>query len=145
MQWSERYDGNHKPSYDNISEFIGNDLWNELNLYLQEAYNIQPNVTYSKCSAQKGWNIKYRKGGKSLCTLYPMQGYFIALVVIGAKEMAEADLLLPLCSQYTQNLYQQTEFSLGGKWMMVNVTKADILHDVKKLIGLRVKPNRFIS
>ncbi|WP_423245054.1 DUF3788 family protein [Heliorestis acidaminivorans] len=26
-------------------------------------------MTYSKCSAQPGWNVKYKKSGKSLCTL----------------------------------------------------------------------------
>lgn len=30
--------------------------------------------------------MKYRKSGRSLCTLYPMDGHFVALVVIGEHE-----------------------------------------------------------
>jgi hypothetical protein len=38
--------------------------------------------------------VKYQNSGKSLCTLYPMEGYFIALVVIGAKEEEEVEMAL---------------------------------------------------
>jgi len=31
---------------------------------------------------QKGWNVKYQKSGKSLCTLYPEQDSFTVLIVI---------------------------------------------------------------
>ncbi|KAB2952754.1 DUF3788 family protein [Heliorestis acidaminivorans] len=36
---------------------------------MEEAYQAKPHITYSKCSAQPGWNVKYKKSGKSLCTL----------------------------------------------------------------------------
>jgi len=87
MVWSDQYDSVHQPTDENIREFIDNNLWQELNSYLQETYNTVPKMTYSRCSMQRGWNIKYQKSGKSLCTLYPMQGYFIALVVIGMCEI----------------------------------------------------------
>ena len=138
MDWSGRYGADSRPTAEDISEFIHNDLWREMNDFLQQAYGVQPQTAYSSCSAQRGWNIKYKKGGKSLCTLYPMDGYFIALVVIGAKETAEAELLMPLCSGYTQKLYEQTVFSTGGRWLMMNVTDGKILEDAKNLIKIRV-------
>lgn len=139
MVWSEQYDSARQPTEENIREFINNDLWQELNIYLQETYDTLPQTTYSGCSMQKGWNVKYRKKGKSLCTLYPMQGYFIALVVIGVREMNEAELLMPLCSEYTQNLFEQTVSGYGGKWLMIEVKNRDILNNVKNLIGLRIR------
>ena len=138
MDWSGRYGADNRPTAEDISEFIHNDLWREMNDFLQQAYGVRPQTAYSSCSAQRGWNIKYKKGGKSLCTLYPMDGYFIALVVIGAKETAEAELLMPLCSGYTQKLYEQTVFSTGGRWLMMNVTDEKILEDAKNLIKIRV-------
>jgi hypothetical protein len=140
MAWSELYDSDNQPTYEDIENFIGNDLWKELNAYLQQAYPVQPNMTYSPCTAQPGWNVKYKKSGKSLCTLYPMHGFFIALVVMGNKEMPEADLLIPFCSEYTQKLYQEVPFSAGGKWLMIHITDSNILSDVKNLIALRVRP-----
>lgn len=75
-----------------------------------------------------------------MCTLYPMDGYFIALVVVGKKEVTEAEFMLPTFSQYTQDLYNKTDFYIGGKWLMMHVTDIEILEDIKRLIRIRVKP-----
>lgn len=144
MEWSELYHSENQPTDKEICGFIGNDLWRELNAYLQETYSIQPKMTYSNCSMDKGiwkgWNVKFQKSGKALCTLYPKHGFFNVLVVIGAKEMTEAELLVPFCCEYTQNLFNETETHMGGKWLMMCVMDANILEDVKKLVALRVSP-----
>jgi len=141
MQWSELFDEAHEPLDNQIKEFVDNPLWDELADYLQQTYNVEPKLFYSGCSMQKGfwrgWNVKYKKSGKSLCTLYPKQGYFIALIAVGAKEITEAEFLIPLCDEYTQNLYSQTEFGTVGKSLPVAVTNENILCDVKNLIALR--------
>jgi hypothetical protein len=69
-----------------------------------------------------------------------MNGYFIALIVIGNKEVPDTELFLPMCSRYVQDLYKKTSFSCGGRWLMINVTDKEILEDVKNLIKIRVKP-----
>jgi AraC family transcriptional regulator len=58
--------------------------------------------------AWKGWNVKYRKGGRALCSLYPKQGYFLALVPYEGKSNA------------------------------FEVSSEDVLQDVKNLIALRI-------
>ena len=85
----------------------------------------------------KGWNVKYKKSGKSLCTLYPKQGYFVALINIGDKEAAEADLLIPLCDKYTQDIYRKSKLGFSGKSLVLEVTNDTILRDAKELIALR--------
>jgi AraC-like DNA-binding protein len=117
-------------------------LWDDLAIYLRESYNVQPQLFYSGCSMQdgywKGWNVKYKKSNKALCTLYPKQGYFIALITVGKKEIVEADLLIPLCDEYTQNLYYKTDFGSVGKSLPIEVKNASILYDVKELIAIWV-------
>lgn len=144
MEWSELYHSENQPTDKDIGGFVDNNLWRELNSYLQEAYPIQPKMTYSNCSMDKGiwkgWNVKYQKSGKALCTLYPRHVFFDVLVVIGAKEMTEAELLMPFCCEYTQKLFNETQTHMGGKWLMMCVADADVLEDVKKLIALRVRP-----
>ncbi|WP_024346123.1 DUF3788 domain-containing protein [Lacrimispora indolis] len=137
MQWNELYDNTHPPTDENIQEFINNDLWYNITTYLEDTYRTPPKKAYSGCSMQSGWNIKYQKGGKPLCILYPMKGYFIALVVIGMREMNEAELLMPLCTEYTQILFKQTISGYSGKWLMFDVKSIDILNDVKRMIALR--------
>jgi hypothetical protein len=68
-----------------------------------------------------------------------MQGYFIALIVIGEKEQVETEFILLTCSAYIKELYQKTSSSLGGKWLLLEVKDADVLDDIKKLIQIRMK------
>jgi len=140
--WSELFNGEREPSESHIEEFVNTPLWNEFVGYLQQSYNIKPKLSYSECSMDdgswKGWNVKYKKSGKALCTLYPKRGYFRSLVQIGLREMNEAELLMPLCTEYTQNLFKQTVFGRSGKSLAFDVKNADILNDMKELIALRV-------
>jgi hypothetical protein len=138
--WSELYNQNNQPTLENINDYINSELWIELCSGLETMYTTLPKLEYSKCSMQKGWNIKYKKSSKSLCTLYPMNGYFIALVVIGEKEQAAAEQVIPTCSNYVQKLFSGTVFSAGGKWLMLEIRERSVLEDVMKLIQLRVKP-----
>ncbi len=91
-----------------------------------------------------GWNVKYRKGGKALCSLYPKQGYFAALIAIGEKEKTEAEMLMPHCDAYTRELYAKTKAGATGKSLGVEVTSESILRDVKALIEIRTGVQRVL-
>ena len=100
MDWNALYSKEKSPSLEQVTEYINNSLWTDFNNRIQSTYRVRPCMEHSRCSMQAGWNIKYKKDGKSLCTLYPMQGYFIALVVVGSREFTEAEFLMPQCSDY---------------------------------------------
>ncbi len=138
MNWTERYTRNDQPSLSDIAAFIGNPLWGKLCTYLESSYGVSPRVEYSTCSGAPGWNVKYKKSGRALCTLYPDAGSFIALVTIGRKESTEADLLLGTFSPYVQALYSGVKTYNGARWLMIHVTDEEILSDVRRLIALRV-------
>jgi hypothetical protein len=106
---------------------------------LRESYGVQPSYDYSTCSGQPGWNVKYKKGGRALCTLYPMPGFFIALVTIGAKEETEAELLAPTFTNHVQELMKTAARVMGARWLMIHVTDEQVLDDVKRLIRIRYK------
>ena len=142
MEWIKLYGPDRRPGADEIARYINSPLWDEMNHFLQKNYETHPDYSYSSCSGQPGWNVKYQKAGRSLCTLYPMDGYFIALVVIGAKEQTEAELIMPMCDKYTQQLFSNTAFSMDGRWLMVAVTSETILEDVERLIQIRRKIKR---
>ena len=138
MEWIDLYPNTMQPNDKDISGFIANPLWEKLNEFLKENYSVEPEYSYSRCSAQPGWNIKYKKASKSLCTLYPMDGYFIALIVVGNKELPEVEMILPTCTKHVQDLFNNAD-SVGnmGRWLMINVTDEDILEDVENLIQIR--------
>ena len=142
MQWNERFSSENKPSENQIKEFVDSPLWDDLDDFLKQTYNVKPKVAYSKCSMDngmwKGWNVKYQKSGKSLCTLYPKQGYILSLVPIGPREMNEAELLVTLCTEYTQELFKRSGGLGGGKSLAFVVENETVLQDMKELIALRV-------
>jgi hypothetical protein len=86
---------------------------------------------------QKGWNVKYKKGGRPLCTLYPMAGHFLALVVIGQREELNMPDMLPNLNEETQALYRRTPVSMGSRWLMLRVVDEAALHDLMNLVRLR--------
>ena len=54
--------------------------------------------------------MKYKKSSRALCTLYPDEGQFTALITVGAKEAPEAELLLPWSAQQLRKeLYANCE------------------------------------
>ena len=140
MNWFERYPKSQQPTLEEIANFIASPLWGELCAWAEKTYQIEPKVEHSTCSGAPGWNVKYRKGGRALCTLYPDDGQFIAMVSVGVKEAPEAELLLPTCSDYVRELFARTQTFNGGRWLMIRVTDPAVLEDVKKLVRLRVAP-----
>jgi AraC family transcriptional regulator len=120
-----------------ISAHVHSPLFECLCRHVETEYQSKPVLEYSRCSMQYGWNIKYKKAGRTLCTLYPMEGYFTALVVIGDRERAETELVLPFFTEYLQRLYHETKTGMGQKWLMIDVTDHAVLEDVKQCIAIR--------
>lgn len=139
MNWNEQYPKDCPPDLESISRYIKNPLWEELCEHLEGTYGVAPKVEHSICSGAPGWNLKYKKGGRALCTLYPDQGCFTCLVSIGSKEAIEAELLLGTCTDYLQDLYSKTKPFQGGRWLMIEVTSSERLEEIKALIALRLK------
>lgn len=133
----DKTNGIQKPSMATISAYINNPLFECLCKHLEIEYQSKPVLEYSRCSMQCGWNVKYKKAGRTLCTLYPMEGYYIALIVIGDREMSETEIMLPSFTEYLQQLYKETKTGMGQKWLMINVTDEAVLEDVKQCIAIR--------
>lgn len=142
MNWSQIYPKGSSPDLSAVSDYIHNPLWNELCTHLESSYGVSPTVEYSICSGAPGWNLKYKKSGRALCTLYPAQGFFTCMVSVGSKEAMEVELLLGACTEYLQTLYWRAKPFNGGRWLMIEVTSAEVLEDVKMLIYLRMKKKK---
>ena len=87
-------DINYKPSVDEISKYINNSLFSVFYKYLMNEYKAICTVEYSKDVWLQGWNVKFKKSGKSLCVVYPKDKYFTVLVVVGNKEKESVENLL---------------------------------------------------
>ncbi len=133
---------NESPSMDEIAVFVSNPLWNELCGFIEKTYSVLPQIEYSSCSMKPGWNVKYKKSSRAICTLYPDKGDFTCLLVIGSKEALEVELILASCDPYIIEIYKQTKPFNGGRWLMIDVKTSEILNDLKELICIRTKPKK---
>lgn len=140
MSWNEMFGKENKPDYEAVADYVNCSQWGELCQFIEETYSINPLMDYSKCSAAPGWNIKYKKSGRSLCTLYPNKDYFTCLLCIGRKEAPEAELILHACTPYVQELYKDSGMLNGARWLMIDVTSSEILEDVLELLCIRIHP-----
>ena len=80
--WAQRFPMDRPPSMEELDRYADNPLWPELRRYLKDAYGAEPRTEYSRCGLEPGWNVKFRKGSKSLATVYLRPGYVTAMISI---------------------------------------------------------------
>lgn len=128
----------YKPSIEEIATYIDNPLFENLVTHMDCNYQAIRTVEYSGCSMQPGWNVKFKKAGKSLGVVYPMRHTFMVLVVVGKKEKEAVEALLPQMSEKMQRLYAETQEGNGQRWLMMAVHEPDDFYqDTLELIRIR--------
>ncbi len=115
-----------------------NRLYKKMRTFLASNYDFYPELTFG--GKKYGWGYKYRRKGKTLCVLFPEEGAFTVLVVLGGKgasEFAEDRLKY---NDKTQELFDTTCKYHDGMWLFKRVLCKEDLDDAVSLIGLKKKP-----
>ncbi len=129
------------PTLAEIGDYVRNPVFMQLCSKIKDTYQCSEKIEYSACSMEKGWNVKFKKAGKALCTIYPRENYFTVMVVVGAKEKAAVEEILLLCSAELQCIYHQTREWNGQRWLSSDLEEVDELYyDTLRLIQIRRKP-----
>ena len=137
MTWAERYPAATPPTLEEIGTYVQNPLWQQLCAGLAEDYRAAPRLEYSRCGMEPGWNAKFRRGSKALCTVYFRPGFVTAMVSIAPRDEEAAQAVLSACTEGTRAVYQRTPASKMGRWLMLDVVSPEVLADVQALIRLR--------
>lgn len=131
-------DKQNYPRLEEISEYVANPTFTRFCSEIKDRYNCNEKIEFSSCSLERGWNIKYRKGGKTLCTIYPREQFFTVMVVIGRKEKERVEEILPECTAAIQEIYHRTKEGNGQRWLMIDLEdEGGIYDDIFRLIGIR--------
>ena len=85
-----------------------------------------------------GWNIWYRQSGKTLVSLYPQQGYFVAQIVLG-KDQVEKIFQLKL-GKNVRTVFEQTPQLHDGRWLFVKVKTEKDVKDIQELLQVKKRP-----
>ncbi len=131
-------DRTFSPTLDEIAEAVQNPLFQTFCAKIKETYNVSEKIEYSCCSMEPGWNVKFKKSGRALCTIYPKESYFTVMVAVGRKEKEAVEVLLPDSSEKIQEIYHQTQEWNGQRWLMIDLEDPDdCCEDVFRLIKIR--------
>ncbi len=131
-------DRNICPTLDEIAESIRNPLFREFCSEIKETYSVKEKIEFSSCSWEPGWNLKFKKSGKTLCTIYPREDFFTVLLVVGKKEKEAVEAILPECTAELREIYDQTKEGNGQRWLMVDLEDpGELYQDVLRVIEIR--------
>ena len=113
-------------------------LWSGLTAAMNERYEIEPTLVPAR--GKSGPEVKYRKAGRTLLTLFPREGSFTALAVLGGAETKRA-FELDLGRGVRRVLEEATQYH-DGRWLFVPVKSKRDVRDLVSLIALKRRPDR---
>ena len=134
-------DASHELAYEDILTYMAEPAltwWKTLNTFIQAEYRVKPKITYSNCSMQRGWNVKYHKSGKALCTLYPEQQTFTVMIVV---KLELANIITNMIDRFEpaiMDILASARPFNGTKWLMIPVESEPILKNVQELLVLKL-------
>lgn len=131
----------HEPSNEEIIDFIGEkaeEAWLDIRRYIEDHYDFIPETTFY--GIKYGWTIRYRKSGKTLCSLFPEKGGFTVLITLGKKESEKTLSIQDELSAKIRSLFKETKQLRDGRWLWIRMLTINDTDDVKKLIQIKRKP-----
>jgi hypothetical protein len=134
-------DSKHQPTPEEIRLALGScfPLWERLTTFIKKSYRIEG--TWSTWGpAKTGWNLRYRRKGKSLTALHPQQERILAQIVLG-KAQVERALQLELGEKISRMLQESPQLR-DGRWLFIPVTSESDAKDVEKLLLAKMRPPR---
>ena len=127
-----------RPTLEEIAVYVQNPVFPGFCAELMERYDCREAIEYSACGLEPGWNVKFKKSGKTLCTIYPKESYFTVMVVVGIKEKGRIEEILPGCTAQLQEIYHHTKEGNGQRWLMLPLEDiGDMYGDIFRLIEIR--------
>jgi hypothetical protein len=135
-------DGTHAPIEREIEDFIGEPArgaWVNLTRFLKENYDIEPEMIFDK---KHGWDVRYRKSGKTLVTLTPEKGAVRILVVLGREESEKALSMRNELSPKMFKLIEDAKQLHDGRWLWIRLFQTGDVQDIEKLLPIKRKPKK---
>jgi len=132
-----------KLTEEEMVSFIGEraeEAWLEMRRFIEEHYDFVPETVFY--GAKYGWTVRYRKSGKTLCSLFPEKGGFTVLIVLGRKESEKVLSMRDELNSKIRKLLEDTKQLHDGRWLWIRLLTTDDTDDIKKLLQIKRKPKK---
>ena len=131
------------PSQSTMTELLGQSLyevWQALCLTIDEKYEMDRIWN----NGGKNWiyEYKYRRGGKTLCSLYAKSNCIGFMIIFGKDERIKFEEIRDTLSNAVCRRYDEAKTYHDGKWVMFEPTNTAEFNDYMKLLTIKRKPNR---
>lgn len=131
-----------EPSETEMLDYMGKrrtKLWMKIKNFLSENYETHtPEVSLSKEGDE--WTIRYRKSGKTLCTLHLKKKNFIVLMILGKREVVKFEELRDEFSPGVTELFDTVRQYHDGRWLFIKLPEIGNIEDIKKLLLIKRSP-----
>ena len=131
------------PTQSAMTELLGQHLfevWQELCSLINEKYDMERLWN----TGGKNWTYeyKYRRGGKTICSLYAKSNCVGFMIIFGKNERAKFEDIRGSLSHSVCRQYDEAKTYHDGKWVMFEPTDTSEFDDYMKLLVIKRKPNR---
>jgi hypothetical protein len=131
-------DQDHRPAKKEIERALGKRyaLYRGLIDFMRRSYQLVGELSYG--GKNYGWNLWFRRSGKTLLNLFPQDGFCVAQVVLG-KEQIESAKRIKLGARVAEVFAGASQFH-DGRWLYAPVKSAKDAEDIQALVALKRKP-----
>ena len=131
------------PSQSIMTELLGQSLyevWQALCSAIDEKYDMERLWN----TGGKNWTYeyKYRRGGKTLCSLYARNNCVGLMIIFGKDERAKFEDIRDTLPDAVCRQYDAAHTYHDGKWVMFEPANTAELDDYMKLLAIKRRPNR---
>lgn len=130
------------PTEQEIQQLLGKScyqIWLKVIGLIKQHYLMD--ILWNKGGKTASYEMKFRRGGKTLCALYPRENNFGFMIIFGKAEREKFEQIRHELSQVTQQQYDTTTTYHDGKWLMLTINNDRYLEDIPKLLAIKRKPN----
>lgn len=131
------------PGEEEMTALVGKslyDVWNQLCALIDEKYDMD--CLWNQGGKAWKYEYKYRRGGKTLCTLYARENCVGFMVILGKEERLKFEAEKGNYAKEVQQIYDETQTYHDGKWIMFRPVDTSLFSDFMKLLRIKRRPNR---
>ena len=131
------------PSKSTMIELLGQSLfevWQQLCSTIDEKYEMER--LWNTGGKKWTYEYKYRRGGKTICTLYAREKCIRFMIIFGKDERAKFKDIIDTLSASICRQYDEAKIYRDGKWVMFQPIDTAEFDDYIKLLAIKRKPNK---
>ena len=115
-------------------------LWTSVITKIDAVYDMEKE--WDKGGKAAKYVLRFRRGGKTLVSLFPKESSIGLMVVYGQDERAKFEARQADFSSQVVSEYHNAKTYHDGKWIMFYLPDEDVLNDLLAMLAIKRKPRK---